>query len=206
MEKINDVFIIEGVGFDSNVYIIHDMIVDTGTGENIQYILNSVKKAGLRVEDISMVLNTHCHFDHTGGNPYFPSAKIAIHKDDASALEESDGVKTLGFMFKRSFEPMKVDVYLNEGDRIGNFEVIHTPGHTMGSICLYDGEILICGDTVFANGGFGRVDLGGDLKMMQKSLERLSKLDIEYLLPGHGPWVNNGSQHVKWAYDLLKEF
>jgi len=206
MEKINDIFMIEGMGFDSNVYIIGDMIVDTGTGENIQYILNSIKKASLRVENLSMVLNTHCHFDHTGGNICFPSAKIAIHKEDAPALEEGNGVKTLGFMFGKSLEPMKVDIYLNEGDKIGDFEVIHTSGHTMGSICLYDGETLISGDTVFANGGFGRVDLGGNLNMMHESLERLSKLEIKYLLPGHGPWVDNGSQHVDWAYNIIKGF
>lgn len=205
MKKINDIIIIEGIGFDSNVYIFNDVIVDTGTGENIKYLFNSLKKAGFTSGDLSLIVNTHCHFDHVGGNRYF-DAKIAIHKEDADALENGDGVVTLAYMFGKSIEEMKVDFHLNEGDKIHGFEVIHTPGHTQGSICLYDGENLISGDTVFANGSFGRVDVGGDLKMMKGSLEMLSKLDIQYLLPGHGPWVDNGSEHVKWAYELVKRF
>jgi glyoxylase-like metal-dependent hydrolase (beta-lactamase superfamily II) len=69
-----------------------------------------------------------------------------------------------------------------------SFEVVHTPGHTPGSICLYDKmkKILISGDTLFED-SIGRTDLqGGNKQDMQKSLQRLSKLDINYLLPGHG--------------------
>jgi glyoxylase-like metal-dependent hydrolase (beta-lactamase superfamily II) len=68
---------------------------------------------------------------------------------------------------------------------------------------LYDGETLISGDTVFAGGGFGRIDLGGNLKDMINSLERLSQLDVKNLLPGHGPWTDHGSENISWAKDLL---
>jgi len=50
------------------------------------------------------------------------------------------------------------------------------------------------------------VDLGGDLKLMIKSLKRLNNLDVDHLLPGHGPCVDNGSEHVEWAYNILKGF
>jgi len=205
MKKINDIIFIEGIGFDSNVYVIDDLIVDTGSGENIDYIMDSLKKAGLLPQDISMIVNTHCHYDHIGGNRYF-NTKIAMHKEDVDAMERDYDKATIAYLFGRSMEKIKVDYSLNDGDKMGDFKVIHTPGHTMGSVCLYDGETLISGDTVFAHGGFGRVDLGGDLKLMIKSLKRLNNLDVDHLLPGHGPCVDNGSEHVEWAYNILKGF
>jgi len=205
MKKFNDIIMIEGSGFDSNIYVFDDVIIDTGTGDNIEYVFNSLKKADLNPSDISMIVNTHCHFDHAGGNKYFDS-KLAIHKKDAPALENGDPIATATYMFGRRVEPRKVDFKLTEDDKIHDFEVIHTPGHTTGGICLYDGETLISGDTVFAGGGFGRYDIGGDLSMLKESLERLSKLDVEYLLPGHGPSVDNGSEHISFANRILKGF
>ena len=206
MKKFNDITMIEGIGFDSNIYLFDDVIVDTGTGENFEYVLNSIKKAGFNIaEDIKCIINTHCHFDHTGGNHLF-NAKIAIHESEASALENGDIRATAAYMFGRPLEPMKVEYRLKEGDKINDFEVIHTPGHTAGGICLYDGETLISGDTVFADGGFGRFDIGGDLSMLKASIQRLSELDVEYLLPGHGPATNNGSEHIKLSNRVIKQF
>jgi hydroxyacylglutathione hydrolase len=206
MKKFNNVTMIEGIGFDSNIYLFDDVIVDTGTGENFEYVLNSIKNAGFNIaEDIKRIVNTHCHFDHTGGNRFF-NAKIAIHEAEVSALEKGDINATAAYMFGRPFEPMKVDFHLKDGDKINDFEVIHTPGHTAGGICLYDGEILISGDTVFADGGFGRFDIGGDIKMLKASIKKLSELDVEYLLPGHGPAVSNGSEHINMSYRIIKSF
>ncbi|AXV37472.1 MAG: MBL fold metallo-hydrolase [Methanobacterium sp. BRmetb2] len=203
MDKINDILIIEGTGFDSNIYVFDDVMVDTGTGDNIEYILNSLKKADMSLDDISMIVNTHCHYDHAGGD-HCISKKIAIHQEDAAALENGDDIATVSYMFGRSFEPVNVDFRLKEGDKIHDFQVIHTPGHTSGGICLYDGETLISGDTVFAGGGFGRLDIGGSVEDMKNSIEKLNKLEIEYLLPGHGPWVKNGSKHVEMVSQFFK--
>ncbi|MBI5679766.1 MAG: MBL fold metallo-hydrolase [Methanobacterium sp.] len=206
MKKFHNITMIEGIGFDSNIYVFDDVIVDTGTGQNIEYVLNSIKEAGFNIsEDIKRIVNTHCHFDHTGGNHFF-NAKIAIHQADAPALENGDINTTAAYMFGKPIEPMKVDFHLKEGDKINDFEVIHTPGHTAGGICLYDGETLISGDTVFAEGGFGRFDIGGDIKMLKTSLEKLSNLDVEYLLPGHGPAVDNGSEHINLSNRNIKQF
>lgn len=205
LKKINDILIVEGMGSDSNVYVFDDIIVDTGTGDNIQYILDSIKKAGLNPDDLSMIVNTHNHYDHIGGNRYL-DLKVAMHREDALILEQGDNDATVAYMFGKSIDGMKVDLKLEEGDKIHDFEILHTPGHTIGGICLYDGKNLISGDTVFANGGFGRTDLGGNMNDMKESLTRLSKLDVEYLLPGHGPCANNGSIHVKMAYESLMGF
>lgn len=205
MEKINDIIMIEGKGYDSNVYIFQDVIVDTGTGDNIRYIKDSIKEAGISIEDLSLIVNTHNHYDHIGGNRCF-NLEVAMHSEDALAIEEEDDEKTVARMFGRNMEGFKVDRKLEDGDKIHNFEVIHTPGHTKGGICLYDGKTLISGDTVFAGGGFGRMDIGGDVKDMKESLKRLSQLDVKFLLPGHGPWVSDGSKHIKMAYEMLEGF
>jgi hydroxyacylglutathione hydrolase len=201
LPKINDIIVIEGRGNDSNVYVFEDIIVDTGTGQNMDYILKSIKEAGTSVDDLALIVNTHNHYDHVGGNRYL-DLEVAMHQNDARALEEGDEDVLLATMFGKTMEKMEVARKLNEGDKIHDFEVLLTPGHTSGSICLYDGETLISGDTVFSGGGFGRVDLGGNMDDMRKSLERLSKLDIKYLLPGHGPAVEDGSRHVKLAWEM----
>ena len=205
LEKIDDIIIIEGRGYDSNIYIFEDVIVDTGTGDNIGYIKDSMKKADITVDDLSLIVNTHNHFDHIGGNKCF-DLEVAMHRDDAKAIEAGDNEATVASMFGRSMNGMKIDRILEEGDKIHDFEVIHTPGHTKGGICLYNGEILISGDTVFAGGGCGRMDIGGDINDMKKSLKRLSQMNVKYLLPGHGPWVSDGSRHIKMAYSILEEY
>ncbi len=201
LPEINDIIVIEGRGNDSNVYVFEDIIVDTGTGQNMDYILKSIKEAGSNVDDLSLIVNTHNHYDHIGGNRFL-DLEVAMHPNDARALEEGDEDVLLATMFGKTMEKMEVTRKLNEGDKIHDFEVLLTQGHTPGSICLYDGETLISGDTVFSGGGFGRVDLGGNMDDMRNSLERLSKLDIKYLLPGHGPAVKDGARHVKLACEM----
>lgn len=202
---MDDIVVIEGKGYDSNIYIFEDVIVDTGTGDNIGYIREAIKKAGISEDDLSIIVNTHNHYDHIGGNRFF-DLDVAMHKDDAIAIETGDDDATVASMFGRSIKGMKVTKKLEEGDQIHDFQILHTPGHTRGGICLYNGETLISGDTVFAGGGFGRMDIGGDVKDMKTSLKRLNNLDVKYLLPGHGPWVEDGSNHIQMAYNILKRY
>ncbi len=208
MEKINNVYCIEGIMADSNSYLIDNtdsnseydyILVDTGTGQSDSNLFSNIREIGIEPEDIDLIVNTHCHFDHVGGNDFFPNAKIAIHKVDAIALRDPDSELTVSSLFGSIVRKHDVDIELEEGDKIANFEVLNTPGHTKGGISLYDGEILISGDTIFSNGGVGRMDIGGSPIDMKESLIRLKELDVEYLLPGHGPWVKNGNKHVKMS-------
>ncbi len=204
MNNIDDMIIIEGRGYDSNIYIFEDIMVDTGTGDNMEYVLKSMKECGVGVDDLNLIVNTHNHFDHIGGNIHF-NLEVAMHREDAAAIEEGNDSVTVANMFGGSIHNMKVDRILEEGDKIHDFTVLHTPGHTKGGICLYNGKILISGDTVFAGGGFGRMDIGGNINDMKDSLKRLSLLDVDYLLPGHGPWVNEGSKNIEMSYNILNE-
>lgn len=135
--------------------------------------------------NLTHIILTHAHFDHVG-------ALQAVHEAHPEALfavgehEPLDSVYT--FYSHPDLVIPSVDLALADGDAIGPFTVIHTPGHTKGSICLYSAKdrLLLSGDTLFC-GGCGRTDLGGSMAAQQASLARLSLLPPETkVLPGHG--------------------
>ena len=203
--NFEDIIFIEGLGVDSNCYLLNKQIlVDTGTGQNKDYLYSKLKEQGVNPEDITDIVNTHCHYDHVGGNYLFPNAQVNIHELDANALKNDEDEDNVSFLFNGSLKRHDVDSLLKEGSKILDFEVLHTPGHSKGGICLWDGETLICGDTVFANGGVGRTDIGGDYNQLKESVKRLKELNVKNLLPGHGPIVlGNGKKHIEVSYSFL---
>ena len=196
----NNILFIPGYNMDSNSYLIGDMLVDTGTGFNEEYLISQIERHGVNPKDISLVVNTHCHFDHIGGNYLFEDAEIAVHKLDSISMKNKDDLGTSINAFENEANS-RVDIELKDGDEIRGFKVIHTPGHTSGGICLWDGVNLISGDTVFSHGGVGRFDIGGNFDDLKESVFKLTKLDVINLLPGHGPIVEgNGKEHIKLSY------
>lgn len=186
---------------DSNIYLIDgDTIVDSGTGLNFVRLYEIFKKMKLDFDNIKNIVNTHMHWDHIGGNGFFKNAKIHIHEKDSNVLEKGDSEMSNAHYFNGNMKPMKVERKLKEGDDVFRFKVLHTPGHTPGSICLFDSKdkILLSGDTIFAD-GVGRTDLpGGSEEDIEKSLERLSSLKIDKILPGHGePVLKSGDKVIK---------
>ncbi|KYK36156.1 MAG: MBL fold metallo-hydrolase [Theionarchaea archaeon] len=181
----------------SNVFIIEDdttIMIDSGMGLT-ERVPKTAKEKGLTID---IIIDTHCHVDHIGGNKFFPDAKIYAHELDAPDIE-TGSLKTLwDFGFE---QPMKFPVAkkLKEGDIISSgayqLQVIHTPGHTEGSISLYEpeGKILFSGDCVF-DMGIGRMDFPtGNPKQMMQSLQKLLKFDIEEIYAGHGGIGNKDS-------------
>ncbi|MFH1172365.1 MAG: MBL fold metallo-hydrolase [Nanoarchaeota archaeon] len=207
-KRIGDIAMISLSSSDSNIYIIGDTVFDSGTGFNfvrLKTFLGFMKK---EYGDFKQVFNTHEHFDHIGGNGYFLNAKVGIHEAAAPVIENADEEMAVADYFDGKLIPKQVGVKLKDGDIIKagekEFKVIHTPGHTPGSVCFYceKEKLLISGDTVFAD-GIGRTDVpGSDPEAMKKSLEKLSKLSIEKILPGHGPHVEKGGS--KLIADFLK--
>lgn len=206
IEEINGIYCILGMNIDSNIYIKDNTIIDTGTGQNKDYLFSQLEKINLKPEDIELIINTHCHFDHVGGNKLFPNAKVAIHEKDAKALKEEDNPLTAGIRHGIKVDRHDVDIELKEGDKISGFEIIHTPGHTSGGICLWDNENLICGDTIFPNGSFGRTDIGGNLSDLKQSIKKLTELDVQYLFPGHDFWVDNGKKHIELSNKNISQY
>ncbi|MFH1821809.1 MAG: MBL fold metallo-hydrolase [Methanobacteriota archaeon] len=191
---------IGGLGFDSNIYLIIDEVVtliDSGTGKNFKIVKQNLSEFGLKPSDIKLLINTHCHFDHTGGNMDFLKAgcEVAIHESEADLLRRGDRFVTMANFFGEDLEPIEVARELRGGDRVSLgkalLEVIHTPGHTHGGICLHEPNLgaLFSGDTVFC-GDVGRTDLptsnGNELT---RSLRKLAGLKLESLYPGHGPFA-----------------
>jgi glyoxylase-like metal-dependent hydrolase (beta-lactamase superfamily II) len=161
----------------------------------------------ITLNQIQQILLTHEHYDHVGGahdilQASKGRAKIFAHKDAVSKLKE--GKSTFAEMLGGKMTKLKVDVLLSGGEEltIGDlpFEVLITPGHSIGSLCFYSKskKVLFSGDTIFADGGFGRYDFpGGDFNKLMNSIERLANLNVSNLYPGHGCIVeHHGKEHI----------
>ena len=116
----NNIVFIQGYHIDCNYYLIDDMLVDTGSGYYDDYLTSQLEKHGVKPEDISLVVNTHCHFDHIGGNCFFPNAKIAVHRLDAISMRNEDTLGTSMSAFGNK-DNTRVDIELEDGDEIAGF-------------------------------------------------------------------------------------
>lgn len=167
-------------------------------GGDAKRILAEVERLGLKIK---YVINTHGHFDHTLANKGVvkaTGASLAIHSADAPLLTQGGGAFFFGMMGKAS---PPADTILEEGQvltlgQIG-LKVLHTPGHSPGSICLYSEKegVLFDGDVLF-NMGMGRYDLpGGNGSVLMESIRRLLTLPNETTVyPGHGPPTTIGHE------------
>lgn len=191
---------IPGRGYQGNAFVVGNVLIDAG-------ILPS-DVLPFR-EQIDIIVLTHCHHDHTAHLKeiaHLCGAKVAIHAADAPGL--MDEAFSLSLHFGARAAGIRPDRLIEDGDKVGPLQVLYTPGHTAGSICLYleDEKALISGDTVFSDGCFGRFDFpGGDPKALELSLERLARMPVEGLYPGHGsPVEKNGHRYIAAAVELMK--
>lgn len=192
--------------FDSNVYLILDKfiaLIDTGAGASSE-IKDKVETL-LENKEVDLIINTHAHADHVGGNSLFDDAKVLIHEKEIKEMESGNLYGTYAFIDKRiPVNPVNVNKALKEGNEINlgklNLEVINSPGHTPGCICLYEKneKILFSGDTLFPYGNFGRVDLeGGSMTQLINSLKKLQNYDFDKIFPGHMEVVEKGKEHLE---------
>ncbi len=168
-------------------------IIDPGADAAL--IFAKVKEEGL---DVKAVINTHGHSDHIGANQPVKEnyqAPLLIHKDDAPML--SRPTLSLAVLVGGTCQGGTADRLLEDGDTIAigqlTLQVIHTPGHTPGGICLLGSDYLFSGDTLFQL-SIGRTDFpGGSYEALLQSLAKLAKLDDRLIVyPGHGPATKLG--------------
>jgi hydroxyacylglutathione hydrolase len=198
---------------DSHAYVLGKpssqnlTLVDAGLTGKGSYKIQAIEKAGIELASLKRVIMTHTHLDHIGCFAeilkQLPWAELWVHRSEADLLEKGDERAVYGMDMFRGFcegplglKPgaFKCQVHrkLQGGETLDlgdmTWDVIHIPGHSMGSIGLYHRptKTLIPGDVIYADYAIGRSDLyGADAAGLKESLMRLAELEVDILLPGH---------------------
>ena len=203
-------------------------VVDAGWRWTGGRILNQLRRLGRSPQEVSYIISTHMHLDHIGGMDYVKqhsSGRVAAHEREVRFLQRDGQVKlpdpsrnpALGILLSPIYSllrppPVEVDILLRQGSQLsilGGMEVIHTPGHTPGSISLYfpSQGLLIAGDAL----EYKRAKLGlpspwftADMAQAKESVFQLAKLDVDVLGFSHFPPIRkNGSELLRQFADSL---
>ncbi len=188
-----------------NTYLVQGektVLVDPGHRHLFSHVEQGLRRLGLAVEAVDLVVATHAHPDHLEGVSKFP-------KNTLFAMSEED-CRFLQSMASGRYALPEPDFFLRKGDfAVGDlsFRVFPTPGHSPGSISLYLESLkaLFTGDVVFSQ-GIGRTDLpGGSGRVLRDSIEKLRRLPVDYLLPGHGNPLQ-GREAVEKNFQIIEEY
>lgn len=225
MQRIaQGIFRLEAAGF-VNAYLIEGgadlTLVDTGHSRAASALLAEIKGNGFDLKDIGRVVLTHAHADHVGGIAALLDhhhVRVYAHPREIPVLQGKApmprfrGMK--GFLLREAHQrllpwtPLKGVLPVEPGTPlrgIPQWQVLHTPGHTEGSLSLFHPvrQILICGDALSNRGGILHVPpdyLNQDAKALRRSLDSLARLDSDVLCCGHGPVVRGGAfRHIDAA-------
>ena len=221
LEICDRVYAVGGSGLsgpeDACVYLVDAsselVLIDTGAGLSIDRIEKNIRSAGFEPAQIWHIVATHCHIDHIGGLAQLVqrySSKVISHELDRAGIEGENNDLTAASMYGIEYRPVKVDILIKgeaESLRLGDleFNFIHTPGHTPGSISVYidtkDGRILFGQDI---HGPFSPA-WGSDLGQWRASMHKLIELKADVLCEGHAG-VFRGTAIKKYIESYLERF
>jgi len=215
------VFVVGGPGLsapeDAYVYLVDAgselVLIDSGLGWGTSRIEENIRSLGFEPARIWHIIATHCHVDHAGGLAALKErygCKVVAHELDRAGIEGENDTLTAASMYNVTFRPVKVDV-LMRGERedmaLGDLQfcLLHTPGHTPGSISIYidttEGRILFGQDI---HGPFSP-DWGSDLVLWRASMDKLLALHADVLCEGHAG-VYRGDKVARYIESYMKRF
>ncbi len=191
------IFQIRGLNGSSHSYVIKgdymNVMIDSGSDQNFPVLELGLRRIGMKVRDIHLVINSHEHCDHIGANRYFQEhAMIAAYRLAASKMISGDYYVTMYRGNDLNEMPLRVHLWLENMTRIdlGNYSlrIFHTPGHTSGCISIIETtrNLLFSADSVFAGGTLSYIAESGSIGDYLDSLARLRCFGLQALYPGHG--------------------
>jgi glyoxylase-like metal-dependent hydrolase (beta-lactamase superfamily II) len=168
-------------------------LIDSGCGPSVPAIIENISAAGVEASRVQTLILTHCHIDHCGGAKELKKrlgCRILVHELDAPALENADQVRTAASWYEIELAPLEVDTKLKgrlNRVQCGDVElhVLHTPGHTPGSVAVYTdiaGKRVLFGQDI--HGPFDEV-FGSDIADWRRSMKGLMDLNADILCEGH---------------------
>jgi glyoxylase-like metal-dependent hydrolase (beta-lactamase superfamily II) len=211
-----------GIGaWGANVYLLVDddglTLVDTGLPGRADLILEQIEELGYSPSDVKRIIITHHHADHTGSLAALKKAtqaEIIAHPADAPYIDGTlsqpgpAGPQWLSrllacFGWLWATEPVPVNTLVNDGDELpilGGIQILHTPGHTPGSICLYlqSQNLLIAGDLLANRFGL-KLPAGSftvDIAQEIRSVKRVAGLEFDIICFGHGSQIMHDANHT----------
>ena len=199
----------------SNAYLVvgtPPTVVDTGPPGALPRLLDGIRRAGVRPEDVRRIVLTHNDVDHIGNAralQRISGAEVCAHLDDIVYIHgerSRPGIRRLiGATMGRGMLPPRVDRALHDADDLGGLIVVHLPGHTPGHIGLQRGAAFLAGDAVIGGRRLRATPnmLTWNQSLARASIARIATLDFDLLLPGHGTPVNDGPRRcLEMAADL----
>lgn len=224
-QVVSGVYLIEGLRV-AHVYVLASeeglALIDSGMPGEVDKIVKQIEEAGYALSDIRAIVMTHAHSDHTGCVAELArrsGAQVLAHRDEVDYLEQTASLPYKAFVQRlvfglservmSRFELCKVDRPLQDGDvveALGELRVVHVPGHTPGSLALYQPErqILFCGDIFFHNNPKKGLVVSPpivsvDVAQARESARKLAALPVKSLCVSHGELILEGAQEKMQA-------
>ena len=202
IEIIKDLFFIERGFLNGNHFVYRStdpILIDTAYVADFNQTADLISKLGVKLSDVQLIISTHCHCDHIGGNKQIQDQSgcdVALHKIGKHFIDTRNDWATWWKYYNQQADFFDCTVELNDGDDIMigpyEFRVIHTPGHAAEGIVLHNrqAKLLISSDTLWKNDmAVMTLQIEGSAAIfhMLESLEKLEALDVQMVYPGHGP-------------------